>query len=168
MGDAGRANLVLLAESVTFERTPVLVPYSLDALPPRYGLSALTDEADGSTAFGLEVTDPKPSDVALVVRYAEGTSTDSVVSPQTVQVNGDDAVLSRDPDQPELCFTPPQASKPATVCVDAYWPSSTGDRLSAVPAAVLALMTRTAESLTFAGDPTDHSTWVDARAAIPR
>lgn len=167
MGDAGRANLVLLAEAVSFERTPILVPYALTVLPAGYAVSALTDEGDGSTSFELARIDPHPWDVALVVRYQSTDASGTVVSPRTVQVNGREAILSSAPSQPTLCFIPPGATKPATVCIDAYLPTLTDDPLSAVPAAVLSLMTQTAESLSFSGDPTDRSSWVDARTAFP-
>lgn len=167
LGESGRQSIVLIAESVRFHRTPVTMPYALTRLPDRYAVEALTTDSDDSTSLTLSAEDPEQSDVNLVVSYQNGASTNPQVRPRPVRVGDRDAVLSRDPNHPTLCFAPREASTPTTVCVAAYWPALR-DGISPVPDAVIALLTETAASLTFASDTTDRSTWVDARTAIPR
>jgi len=163
-GAAGRENLREIAESVTFEREPVRLPFALATLPKGYVVQSITQvPSTGHTSVLLATSASETSTASLEVTYPGGEPAGAEVSPATIPVDGRRGLLSRDPDRPTLCLEVGDE----TACVTAGWSSPTAGWGSAVPSSVITLLTDVASSMTYAPSLSDPRSWFDAATALP-
>ncbi|HEY5821668.1 MAG TPA: hypothetical protein VIT20_06810 [Propionibacteriaceae bacterium] len=143
-----------LAKAVRLETTAIALPYAVD-LPEGYGVALILQELDNTKvyvgpvnpAFGLP-------DAQIEISY-ETKDPLHTPSGRAITVGGRPALLNENERSPEVCVL----DGARHVCVDAYT-TDTGpypDRTGEIPT-LIAL----AESLRFADDLDDRSTWFPA------
>ena len=155
--EADRETILDLAERVRFEPNPVRLPFSMSALPERLPLTqVIEDRRDERTSlsFGSSHTDPTTMAVSNV-------TDDDLFAPgqplETLRVNGRTVEL-RSANQ-TLCM--PTRSQP--ICIFTYGEEISNDW----NAGARDLALHTADVITPVDDPTDQTTWIDTREALP-
>ena len=161
--DATRAELVALARSVEFDRSPIALPFSLGPPPEPFAVEALAEHADGRVEVKLAARPGATSEVELSFSMPAEPGRIQLTNPVRLSVGGRTAVLSGNRDQSTLCFQ----VQGQRACLLA---STSSDRAApgALPESVLATLTETAEVISFAPDITDRGTWSSADRSLPR
>ena len=126
--------LDLIADAVSFKRSPMRLPFGLAPLPAGYGLASVSSDLNqGSHSVYLGRVNAAfgHADPDIVVSYETGVL--RVANPQerAITVNGRSAVLNEDREAPSVCV----AEQQDHVCVRAYV-TDTGpypDRTDEVP-----------------------------------
>lgn len=147
-----------IADAVVFRRSSIKLPFGLDSVPDEYGLSSVTaDETQGTHVVYLGLVNPAfghaEADVEISYQTGVLTVSDPIGRPMTV--NGRPAVVSENREAPGVCV----AVQQRWICVRAYV-SDTGpypDRTDEIP-----VLVGLAESLRFAADLDDRSTWLNS------
>ena len=153
--------LDVVARAVRFRRTPVELPFGVDALPRDYEISVVqTSNQEGTyeVFLGRLVPELSTYDSETLISYGRDGLPQRPTG-RAITVAGRPAVLDENPNAPAVCIV--EQGRP--VCVSAYTFDTVVDRSAEIP-----VLLEIAGKLRLAPDLGDRSTWFEAHRVLPR